>query len=106
MLKNTSGSNVTWNKTENFKGDDSVNLASASEFSRPDCYLAQHIILLHIVNLSGVDFSFESVLKELSTDIKQQGADRPLLQRAARGSLVVVAGGRDAIPQNHTYQQA
>lgn len=81
-----------------FKRDDRVNLAHASEFCRPDGYLAQHIILLHIVNLSGVDFSFESVLKELSTDIKQQGADRPLVQRAARGCLVVVASGRDAIP--------
>lgn len=70
-----------------------------------DCYLAQHIILLHIVNLSGVDLPFEGVLKELAADIKQQGADRSFLQRAARGCLVVVAGGGDAVPQNHTDQQ-
>lgn len=69
------------------------------------CYLAQHVILLHIVDLSGIDLPFEGVLKELAADIKQQGADRSFLQRAAWGSLVVVAGGRDAVPQNHTHQQ-
>lgn len=68
-------------------------------------YLAQHVILLHIVNLSGVDLPFERVLKELAADIKQQGADRSFLQRAARGCLVVVAGGGDAVSQNHTNQQ-
>lgn len=57
------------------------------------------------MNLSGVDLPFEGVLKELATDIKQQGADGSFVQRAARGRLVVVAGGRDAVPQNHTYQQ-
>lgn len=70
-----------------------------------DRYLAQHIVLLHIVNLSGVDLPFEGVLIELAADIKQQGADRSFLQRAAWGCLVVVAGGGDAVPQNHTYQQ-
>lgn len=57
------------------------------------------------MNLPGVDLPFEGVLKELATDIKQQGADRSFLQRAARGRLVVVAGGRDAVTQDHTYQQ-
>lgn len=60
-------------------------------------YLSQHIVLLHIVNLSGVDLPFEGVLKELATDIKQQGAGRSFLQRAARGGLVVVACGRNAV---------
>lgn len=86
--------------------DKRVNLANASLFFLSDCYLAQHIILLHIVNLSGVDLPFEGVLKELAADIKQQGAYRSLVQRAAWGCLVVVAGGGDAVSQNHTYQQA
>lgn len=61
------------------------------------CYLAQHVILLHVVNLTRVDLAFEGVLKELATDIKQQGADRPFLQGAAWWGFVVVAGGRDAV---------
>lgn len=68
-------------------------------------YLSQHIILLHVVNLPGVDLPFEGVLEELAADIEQQGADGSFLQRAARGGLVVVAGGRDAVTQDHTYQQ-
>lgn len=68
-------------------------------------YFAQHVVLLHIVNLAGVDLSFEGVLKELAADIKQQGAGRPFLQRAARWGFVVVAGSRDAVTQDHTYQQ-
>lgn len=68
-------------------------------------HLAQHIVLLHIVDLPGVDLSFQGVLKELAADVKQQGAGGPLLQGAAQGGLVVVAGGRNAITQNHTHQQ-
>lgn len=80
-------------------------LAVLKRWCFSDCYLAQHVVLLHIVNLSRVDLSFEGVLKELAADIKQQGASRPFLQRAARGGLVVVAGGRDAVSQDHTHQQ-
>ena len=68
-------------------------------------YLAQHIILLHVVDLPGVDLPFEGVLKELAADVEQQGADRPLLQDAAGWGLVVVAGGWNAVTQNHTHQQ-
>lgn len=69
-------------------------------------YLAQHVILLHIVDLSGVDLPFQGVLKEFTADIKQQGADGPLSQHAARRCLVVIAGGGDAIAQDHAHQQA
>lgn len=60
-------------------------------------YLTQHIILLHVVDLFEVDLTFQGVLKELAAYIKQQGAGRSFLQRAARGCLVVVAGGWNAI---------
>lgn len=63
----------------------------------PGCYLAEHVVLLHIVNLPRVDLAFERVLEELAADVEQQRADRPLPQRAARRRLVVVAGGRDAV---------
>lgn len=72
----------------------------------PSRYLAQHVVLLHIVDLSGVDLPFEGVLKEFTADIKQQGADGPLRQHAARRRLVVIAGGGDAITQDHAHQQA
>lgn len=68
-------------------------------------YLAQHVILLHVVNLSRVDLSLEGVLEELPADVQQQRAGRSFLQRAARGGLVVVAGGGDAVPQNDPHQQ-
>ena len=88
---------------------DTVNVAKFRAWrTDPVCfvfYLSQHIVLLHVVNLPGVDLPFEGVLEELATDIKQQGADRSFLQRAARGGLVVVAGGWDAVTQDHTYQQ-
>lgn len=68
-------------------------------------YFAQHVVLLHVVDLSGVYLSLQRVLKELPADVQQDGADRPLLQWAAGGGLVVVAGGRDAVPQDHPHQQ-
>lgn len=75
-------------------------------FVLPSRYLAQHVVLLHIVDLSGVDLPFEGVLKEFTADIKQQGADGPLRQHAARRRLVVIAGGGDAVAQDHAHQQA
>lgn len=72
----------------------------------PSRYLAQHVILLHIMDLSGVDLPFQGVLKEFTTDIKQQGADGPLRQLAAWRCLVVIAGGGDAVAQDHAHQQA
>lgn len=58
------------------------------------------------MNLPEVDLPFEGVLEELAADIEQQGAGRSFLQRAAQGRLVVVAGGRNAVTQDHTDQQA
>lgn len=58
------------------------------------------------MDLPEVDLPFQGVLKELAADIEQQGAGRSFLQRAARGGLVVVAGGWNAVTQDHTDQQA
>lgn len=75
-------------------------------FVLPSRYLAQHVILLHVVDLSGVDLPFQGVLKEFAADIKQQGADGPLCQLAARRCLVVIACGGDAVAQDYAHQQA
>lgn len=34
-------------------------------------HLAQHVVLLHIVNVAGVDLPFERVLEELAADVEQ-----------------------------------
>lgn len=67
-------------------------------------HLSQHVVLLHVVYLAGVDLSFQRVLKELPADIQQQCAGGSLPQRAACWRLVVIAVGWDAITQNHTNQ--
>ena len=58
------------------------------------------------MDLVRVDLALERVLEELAADVKQQRADGPLLQGAAGGRLVVVAGGGDAVAQDHPHQQA
>lgn len=68
--------------------------------------LAQHVILLHVVDLPGVDLPFEGVLKELAADIEQEDAGRSHVHDAAHLGLVVVAGGGNAVAQDHAYQQA
>lgn len=68
-------------------------------------YLAQHVILLHVMDLPWVDFPFEGVLKELAADIEQEGAGRSYVHDAAHRGLVVVTGGGNAVTQDHTHQQ-
>lgn len=62
-------------------------------------HLAQHVILLHVVDLPRAYFPFERVLKELPADVDQQGCEGPVL-RAAEG-LVVAAGGGSPVSQDH-----
>lgn len=57
------------------------------------------------MDLSGVDLPFEGVLEELAADVEQEGAGGPHVHGAAHRGLVVVAGGRDAVTQDHPYQQ-
>lgn len=101
MLKNTSGSKVTWKRKQIRSGWEGLGGGGL----RPKRYLAQHVVLLHVVDLPGVDLPLQRVLEELAADVEQHGADGPFLQRAARRRLVVVAGGRDAVPQDDAHQQ-
>lgn len=68
-------------------------------------HLAEHVVLLYVVDLSGVDLPLQRVLEELAADVEQQRADWPLLQRAAGRSLMVVTGRRDPVAQDYAHQQ-
>lgn len=62
-------------------------------------HLAQHVILLHVVDLPRAYFPFERILKELPADVNQQGCKRPVLLRAAE-RLVMATGRGSPISQD------
>lgn len=66
-------------------------------------YLPQHLIVLDIVELVGADFSLQSVLIELPTDVHQQ-CGRAGLHLAAQSHVVDITGDMDAVAQDHTNQ--
>lgn len=58
------------------------------------------------MNLSGVDLPFQGVLEELAAGVEQEGAGGSDVHGTAHRGLVVVAGGGDAVTQDHADQQA
>lgn len=73
-------------------------LSQAGEMVQP--HLSQHVILLHIVDLARANFPFERVLKELATDVDQQGGEGPVLLGAAEWFVMATRGG-SPVPQDH-----
>lgn len=57
------------------------------------------------MNLSGVDLPFEGVLEELAADVEQECAGGSYVHGTAHRGFVMVAGGGDAVTQDHTDQQ-
>lgn len=49
--------------------DEARETGTLSQTALVPAHLPQHVILLHIIDLARADFSFQSVFKELPTDI-------------------------------------
>lgn len=64
-------------------------------------YLAQHLIILHVIHAIGTDLSFQSVLVEFATDIDQEcgGAG---VDVAGQINIVYIPRDMNAITQDHT----
>lgn len=64
-------------------------------------YLAQHLIVLHILHLVGTDLPFQTVLIEFVADVDEQSG-RAGIEVAAQCDVVNIPRNTDAIAQDHT----
>lgn len=63
-------------------------------------YLSQHLIVLHVVHLVGIDLSFQSILIEFTTDVDQQCGGAGINVTAQRDAANIPRN-MDAVAQDH-----
>lgn len=67
-------------------------------------HLAQHLVVLHVIQLVGIDLPLQCVLVKLAADVDEQcgGAG---VDRAAQGDVTHVARNVDGVAQDHANQK-
>lgn len=69
-------------------------------FGLQEWYLAQHLIILHVVHTVGADLPLQSILVESATDVDQEGGGAGV-NDAAQGGRVNIARNVNTVSQDH-----
>lgn len=67
-------------------------------------YLAEHLVVLYVIDFIGTDLSLQCVLIEFTADIHQQRG-RTGVDITAQCNIAHVTGNMDAIAQDNTHKQ-
>ncbi len=67
-------------------------------------YLAEHLVVLNVIDFTATDLSFQRVLIELTTDIHQQ-CGWTGIDITAQRNIVHVTGNMNSITQDNTHKQ-